>query len=437
MEQQRKRRRKRRRRHTISKPILVLSGIVIVLVIVTSVLSWGRVLTTRTASNDTSQAAANQEQAKKPKAGKVTFCAVGDNLINEGGDYTVDLLGMGDAWSGETGDGSYDFSPLYAQLKGTISSYDIALINQETTLGGNTDYDYAGYPAYNTPDEMAQAVADAGFDVVNCNTNHTYDTWTDSIEHAQEVWAKQKGVSVIGSYASEKDRSNIRVLEANGIKVAFLSYSYGQNGYEQADLPNDYYAAPFDKDKMKKEIAAAKKQADAVIVYMHWGEENTHELSDQQKEYASFLAGLDVDLVVGSHAHVIQPVEYVSRGLPTTDGSDANAKNGMLCVYGLGDFVSGYTLPKTILSGMFTCEIVRDAKGNVSIQDPVWHGLVEHCEDGEDAVYLLSEYTQEQAENNVLLDRVGENDEYTTSDPLEWAKQTTRDVVGDAITVEV
>lgn len=444
MGQQKRKRRKhmRRRRRTIPLPVIVISGIVLAGVLITSVLSWARVFSAstdtadQTAAADAGQAEGDAADSTKTKAAKVSFCAVGDNLINEGGDYTADLLGLADAWSGEAGDGTYDFSPLYAQVKDTIGSYDIALVNQETVLGGAGVFDYQGYPSYNTPDEAAQAIADAGFDVVNINTNHTYDMGAAAIEHAQEVWAEQP-VKTIGSYTSQKDRDSIRVVECDGLKIAFLSYSYGQNGYEQSDLPNDYYAAPFDKDKMKEEVAAAKDVADAVVVYMHWGEENTHELSDEQQDYAAFLAGLGVDLVVGSHAHVIQPVRYVSRGIQTTDDTSVSSKDGMLCVYGLGDFVSGYTLPKTILSGMFTCDFVCDDKGNVSVQNPVWHGLVEHNEDGADEVWLLSEYTQEQAESNSLLARVGENDEYSTSDPLAWAKETTRDVVGDVIEVEV
>gem|GEM_PF-1218195 len=433
--------------------VIALALLVFVIVSVVSCVRGG-------ASAGGASGGANGQAAPTPA--KVSFCAVGDNLINEAGDYTADLLGLADAWEGTEGDGAYDFSPLYAQIKDTVSSYDIAFINQETTLGGNDEFDYEGYPSYNTPDEMAQAVADSGFDVVNCNTNHTYDTWTGSIEHAQKVWAAQKDVDVIGSYTSEEDREKIRVVDRNGMKIAFLSYCYGQNGYSQEDLPNDYYAVPFDKDKMATEVARAKKLADAVVVYMHWGEENTHELSSEQHEYAQYLADLGVDLTIGSHAHVIQPVAYITRNATATgedaadedtdedEAADADETTGdeaadagddsqdkMLCVYGLGDFVSGYTLPKTILSGMFTCDFVRDDAGKVTVENPVWHGVVEHNEGDVDEVYLLSDYSDELAQRNTLLARVGENDEYTTSDPLEWAQQTTLDVVGDVIPVEV
>lgn len=449
------------RRRTRSNPVsLIVAAVVVVALLVfalVNVVSCVRGGAADASSDGGDNAAQNAGSVQANAASNqsstapttVSFCAVGDNLINEAGDWTVDLLGFADAWAGDTGDGTYDFSPLYAKIKDAVTSYDIAFINQETTLGGNDEFDYEGYPSYNTPDEMAQAVVDAGFDVVNCNTNHTYDTWTGSIEHAQKVWAKQKDIDVIGSYTSQEDRENIRVVERNGMSIAFLSYSYGQNGYSQSDLPNDYYAVPFDKDKMTAEVARAKELADAVVVYMHWGEENTHELSSEQREYAQFLADLGVDLTIGSHAHVIQPVEYIERSTSSSDkdeDDDASAsqdddaqtmRDDMLCVYGLGDFVSGYTLPKTILSGMFTCDFVRDEVGKVTVQNPVWHGVVEHCEGDSDAVYLLSDYGDDLAQRNTLLARVGENDEYTTSDPLEWAQQTTLDVVGDVIPVEV
>ena len=235
--------RPRRRARPNPAPLVVAALIVVALLVfaVVNVVSCvrGGASDKPDAGASGTQTADSAQVATTPAT--VSFCAVGDNLINEAGDWTVDLLGFADAWSGETGDGAYDFSPLYAQIRDEITSYDIAFINQETTLGGNDEFDYEGYPSYNTPDEMAQAVADAGFDVVNCNTNHTYDTWTGSIEHAQKVWSAQDGIDVIGSYTSQKDRDNIRVVERNGMSIAFLSYSYGQNGYAQADLPNDYY----------------------------------------------------------------------------------------------------------------------------------------------------------------------------------------------------
>ena len=166
---------------------------------------------------------------------RITFCAVGDNLANE---RTLEIAEM---WgSAGSGDGVYDFSPLYREIAPIVSGFDIAFVNQETVLGGNTDWDWSGYPSYNTPDSMAQALVDAGFDVVSSNTNHTYDYWTGPIEHMQQLWKSYPDIAFIGSYTDEEDRAQVRVVERKGAKVAFLSYSYGQNGYDQADLPNDY-----------------------------------------------------------------------------------------------------------------------------------------------------------------------------------------------------
>lgn len=384
-----------------------------------------------TSASTTGGASANKAAAS------VSFCAVGSNIAN------TDILSSADAWGGAAGDGTYDFSPLYEQVSPLVKQYDISFINQATTLGGRSNFEYQGYPSYNTPDSMADAVANAGFTVVNCNTNHTFDLWVDAVEHSQSVWAQHPEVTTIGSYTSEQDRANIRTVERNGMTIAFLSYSYGQNGYTLSQLPNDYYAAPFDKAKMREEVAKAKELADAVVVYMQWnetdetsGSQDTSTLSDEQQNYASYLAGLGVDLLIGCRGQSIQPVSYVGRGIRTTDGSGVTEANGMLCVYGLGDFVSAYTLPSAVLSGMFTCDFVRDTNGEVSVQNPTWHPLLEHRGGGVDCVYPLSSYTAELAASNELLTRLSE-DAGGTNNRLQWARDTTTRTVGNAITVEV
>ena len=445
---QRRRRKRRRRRRTITPAVFALSAVVLVLSLVGFAGALGKgSASAQTASQAEAKASqqeqetATQEASKAP--GTVSFCAVGDNIIGGEGDTSINLLKLGNTWGGGKS-GSYDFSPLYAKMKDTISSYDIAFINQETVLAGSDNGSYSGYPSYNTPDEVASAIKDAGFDVVNFNSNHSYDMGAKGIEHAQKTWAKQDGVTLLGSYTSADDRKDIRVLERNGVKIAFLSYCCGLNDSEQeTSITNDYYAVPFDKEKAQSEIKRAKELADAVVVYMHWGDSFTTDITDEQVEYGRFLAGQGVDLTIGSHADVIQTVSYVNRGIPTTDGSGANAYNGMLCVYGLGDFVSGSTVADRALGGMFTCEFVRDDRGDITVANPVWHGIVEHAEDDTDTVYLLKDYNESLAKKNKLLEQTSENESSSTSNsssstnPLEWAKKTTKEVVGDEISVEV
>ena len=443
---QRRRRKRRRRRRTITPAALAMSAIVIVLALVGFASALGKGSTAaqkpaRAETNVSGQEASQQGTSKAP--GTVSFCAVGDNIIGGEGDTSINLLKLGNTWGGGKS-GSYDFSPLYAKMKDTISSYDIAFINQETVLAGGDNGSYSGYPSYNTPDEVASAIKDAGFDVVNFNSNHSYDMGAKGIEHAQKTWAKQDGVTLLGSYTSADDRKDIRVLERNGVKIAFLSYCCGLNDSEQGtSTTNDYYAVPFDKEKAQSEIKRAKELADAVVVYMHWGDSFTTDITDEQVEYGRFLAGQGVDLTIGSHADVIQTVSYVNRGIPTTDGSGANAYNGMLCVYGLGDFVSGSTVADRALGGMFTCEFVRDDRGEITVANPVWHGIIEHAEGDTDTVYLLKDYNESLAKKNKLLEQTSESESSSTSNsssstnPLEWAKKTTKEVVGDEISVEV
>jgi hypothetical protein len=181
-----------------------------------------------------------------------------------------------------------------------------------------------------------------------------------------------------GSYSSQEARETVQMVERNGLRFAFLAYSSIDNTYaDQKDEPNSYYAVPFDKDAAAADIARAKQVADCVIVSMHWGDEYTAEPNSSQKEQAQWLADQDVDLVVGTHAHNIQPVEYYTSSSGTR----------IPVVFGLSDFVSGWTLTDTILSGIFTCDFVRQDNGRVTVQNPKWHPTIEWS-DGEGATYV-------------------------------------------------
>lgn len=346
--------------------------------------------------------------------GRMTFSAVGDNLMND------NLLALADSWAGESGDNVYDFLPFYREISQYINSQvDVSFINQETTLGVYEGHGWAGYPSYNTPPELADAIANAGWRVVNLNTNHTYDTWVESIENAQAIWNSKSNLLTIGSYTSESDRSEIRVVECNGIRVAFLSYGYGQNSYEQSDLPNDYYAVPYDSQKMAEEVSNAKQVADAVVVYVHAGEEYDNTPSNFQREVASEVANAGAKALLFSHSHVIEPVEWVSAD----DGSQ------MICAYGLGDFVSGYySWPDTIMSGMITFDFVRDEEGAVNVENVVWHPLIEHISGRTDEVRFYKNYTSDEASENELL--------ATLDDPYQWMKDQTLSVIGSEIQID-
>ena len=308
---------------------------------------------------------------------KVSFLAAGDQIAS---DYALELA---DAYGGEIGDDDYDFKPFYQEVKSFIQQSDLRLMSQETPLiGGQTGFPVSGYPMFVSPESCADAIADAGFNLVNFTTNHSYDAGVEGIEYSQQVWKKYPDIIVGGSFSSQDDRETVQLIERNGIRFAFLSYSYGDNSYENVSKePNSYYAVAFDETSAAADIARAKDVADVIIVYMHWGDEYTTEINESQDKQAQWLADQGVDLVVGSHAHSIQPVRYYNG---------ASGKH-VPVVFGLGDFVSGWTLTDTILSGIFTCDFVQAEDGAVSIQNPVWHPTIEWSDGTGDTYVRLLE----------------------------------------------
>lgn len=329
---------------------------------------------------------------------RVTLCAVGDQLITE---Y---LLPFADAYAGDTGDGVYDFTPWYREVKPFIQKFDLRYINQETVMAGGEDgYEYSGYPVFNSPDSAAESISETGFNLVNFATNHTYDLGTFGIEASHEVWQEYPHLLIGGSYLTKEDRETVHMIERNGMTFAFLAYTYGDNSFSDAsNMPNDYYSCVFDKAAIEADVKRAQQIADAVIVSMHWGTEYTNEPNDQQIEYARFLADLDVDLVLGSHAHTIQPVEYVT----------GESGNEIPVVYGLSDFTSCWTITNTIISGIFSCDFVRGENGDVEVKNLAWHPTIE-WDDGSGKPYVRMLADMDQAETNANTRTPDVEDDYT------------------------
>ena len=323
----------------------------------------------------------------------ISFAAVGDVL------GTTSNLPIVDRYAGGEGDGQYDFLPYYRDVKDQIAAHDITFINQETICAG-AERGYSGYPIFNTPDASVHAIGQLGFDVVNLNSNHTWDMGAAGIERNHELLAGYPQTLVAGSFLSQEDRDTVQLIERNGTTFAFLSYLYGDNGYGLYP-PNSYYACTFDKDVMADEIARAKQVADVVIVYMHWGTEYTTTPDDQQEDYARFLADQDVDLVIGSHAHILQPIRYVT----------GDSGNTVPVVFGLSDFISGWTLTDTILSGMFSCNFVWQ-NGQIEVQDAKFTPAIEWSNGGDVTVRFLKDMSDEDIAANTRTEDVGDDVAY-------------------------
>lgn len=348
----------------------------------------------------------------EPASGRVHFVAVGDNLPE-------DRIGAwADAQAGTTGDGIYDYTAIYEPIKGYIESADLAYVKEETHCGGD-DIGPAGYPSFNTTDAMADALVATGFDLVGSASNHSYDWgYFGANDHSCALW-KKKNVVFTGTASSEADASRIATIERNGITFTLLDYTYGVNGYEASDLPS--YAVNFiDKNRIAADVSRAREQADVVLVAMHWGTENLMEADDYQTEYAQYLADLGVDVVLGSHPHVIGPMTWL------------NGKDGhrTLVAYSLGNFLSRHESPqpKNELEGMLSCDFVRGENGSVGIENVVWTPLVNYTDGQTYAVYALKDFTNELAANDAVFSGL--------EDPVAWLKQTSAEVVGDGFQID-
>ena len=354
----------------------------------------------------------NADAPAQPASGRVHFVAVGDNLPE-------DRIGAwADAQAGTTGDGLYDYTAIYEPIKGYIESADLAYVKEETHCGGD-DIGPAGYPSFNTTDAMADALVATGFDLVGSASNHSYDWgYFGANDHSCALW-KKKNVVFTGTASSEADASRIATIERNGITFALLDYTYGVNGYEASDLPS--YAVNFiDKNRIAADVSRAREQADVVLVAMHWGTENLMEADDYQTEYAQYLADLDVDVVLGSHPHVIGPMTWL------------NGKDGhrTLVAYSLGNFLSRHESPqpKNELEGMLSCDFIRGENGSVGIENVVWTPLVNYTDGQTYAVYALKVFTNELAANDAVFSGL--------EDPVAWLKQTSAEVVGDGFQID-
>ena len=236
----------------------------------------------------------------------------------------------------------YDFKPQIKYIKEVVKDYDIAYYNQETILGGTSNgLQLDDYPTFNSPQEVGDAMIDAGFNLVSLATNHTVDSGKQAVLNSREYWNKQTGVQAVGSYSSDEEKKELesKVLEVNNIKYAMLNYTYGTNGMPVSNSylvnvwPTDLNLNIVDQDQkyqayketVKKDIENIRDKVDVLIIAMHWGVEYTHTPTKYEEDMAKFLADNDVDIVIGTHPHVIQPVEFIGD---------------TIVFYSLGNFIS-------------------------------------------------------------------------------------------------
>ena len=347
---------------------------------VSSIAVAGKISRSQSDSTPSFNEGSTTQPAQTDEAGdaEVKIVAAGNNLIH-----------MPIIESGMAEDGTLSYDYMYENIMPYIQSADLAAINQETVLGGDS-FDYSGYPTFNSPWEIGEAAINAGFDVFTCATDHRMDMGAAGIEKELEFFSKHPEVIHIGTNLSQEEYDKITYTEVNGITFALLNYTFGTNGIT---VPEDktYLINMLDESKVTSDVEQARKNADAVIVFANWGNENSSDINEQQQTYTKLFSKLGVDIVIGTHPNVLQSVEWVTN--------DETGKK-MLVYYSLGNFISHHINLKQMCGGLAQITVARK-DGSIEITDAKLLPVVDYYTKSGDgykfSVYALKDYTDELA----------------------------------------
>ncbi len=311
-----------------------------------------------------------------PFAGvSIRFTAAGDNLIHPNIHQ--------DAGFRRTAEKEYDFLPMYEEVADIIAAADIAFINQETVMAG-ADHGYTGWPCFNCPQQLGIDMASLGFDIINIANNHILDKGANGLDTTIAFWETQP-VTLIGVAKNPEAAKQIPIIEVQGVRIALLSYTYGTNGIvKPASSP---LVIPYiDDNLILAELALAEATADFTIVSIHWGDENTQQPNAEQYRLAKLIAENGAEVILGHHSHTLQPLEWIEH---------ENGKT--LCIYSLGNFVSGMARPVNQVGGFLSFTIAGDNMGGLCVEDVAFTPTVFFYDMTwyNTHLYLLENYTPE------------------------------------------
>ncbi len=313
-----------------------------------------------------------EESVKK----EITLRMVGDNLLHT--PIIKDAQREND---------TYSFDNLYTEMRPYFLESDLSVLVQETILGGDA-FPYSGYPLFNSPFEVADAVKNAGFDIILHATNHTLDKGERGILNAIECWKKYPEITVLGISDNPEKKHNVTYRTVNGINLALLNYTDSTNGIP-VPASKPYLVNTVKEDVIQKDLQIAEENADFTIVFMHWGTEYKTTPDNGQKKLAKMMAEFGADLIMGSHPHVLEPVEWI----------ESDNGNKALVYYSLGNYVSRQREVINLLGGMGTVKICSDEENGTYIESAQITPTFTHYNRNarEFRVYPLKDYTDELA----------------------------------------
>ena len=283
-------------------------------------------------------------------------------------DTVINIVGIGDtlchsqnfkdAYDSSTG--NYDFSPMFKNITKYFDNATIAVGNLETTLAG-ADRGYSGYPCFNSPEELARDLKEMGIDILTTANNHCLDTGYTGLVSTLDTLDKY-GVLHTGTSRSIEEQNTILYQDLNGIKTAFLCYTYGTNGIP-VPSGREYSVNLIDKTFIKEQLDKAKEEgAELICVSMHWGAEYRLKPTAEQEDLAEFLIKNGADIILGNHAHVPEPMEMKEVTL-----DDGTTREGFV-IYSMGNFFSAQTQNYTRDTLILNVEVRKDGEtGKISI----------------------------------------------------------------------
>ena len=299
-------------------------------------------------------------------------------------------------------DGTYNYDAIFANTNAKIKEADLAIVNEEVIIGGEK-LGISGYPAFNAPYELGDALVETGFDVICHGTNHALDKGKKGLNNCLSFWQENyPDIAVLGIHDSKEDREEIYVYEQDGVKIAVLNFTYGTNGIA---LPSDmpYAVDLLEEEKVVAAIDKAEELADFTIVCPHWGTEYELGITSQQKKWCDIFMKHGVDLVLGTHPHVIEPIEMFV---------DEETGHTMLVYYSLGNFVnwtssSGEGIANRMVGGMAEVTIGRDESKEAVILDYGVEPVICHLTEGINGVtvFFLDDYSVELGKENVIINQ--------------------------------
>ena len=324
----------------------------------------------------------------EPVISTAVFKAVGDNLIHN----TIYLQ----AQSRATGEQKYDFYPAYEKIAPPLEGADFAFINQETLLASAV-FEPSNYPKFNSPTEVGDTMRELGFNLFAHANNHALDMGVKGINATLDYWDNKEGLGedflVTGLFRDEADMNRVRVMEKNGISLALVAFTEHTNGLKLPDTVDNKIIYTKDIETIKRQIETAREAADVVVVSVHWGIENSHEVVDAQKELAQQMFDWGADIILGTHPHVLQPIEPMT----SSDGT----RKGYI-IYSLGNFISAQNVPDNLVGGILEFAIEKNMDtGEISIGKPSLTPIVTHYETAWQknlTLYPLADYTDELAD---------------------------------------